>query len=143
MPGSTKTRIMTFEDKVKVADRLKPQGEWDEPKPRSPWLNQPVKWEDKLGDLDEWRSHLGQGRKILPRLRSEKQTTSVCNSIQMRLRKLFPEESWICYTNEDGIYLKCNGKRRHFDRPRRRQGAPPAEPSGASDEDSDLFAETG
>lgn len=123
---------MTHDEKLAVLAAVKPVGAWKEPAQRGPAMNPPVPWEDQIGNLKPWRDHLGQGRKILPLLATEPQTTSVCNSIQMRLRKIHPDESWIAYATSDGIYLKCNGARRKFERSA--TGSTTVEPTGGDEE---------
>ena len=104
--------VMSFEEKQRALRIVKPESEWVETRPSTVGLQPTVAWEEKLGDLDEWRTHEEYGRKILPLLFSAEKSESLSNSVQSRLRRLYPNESWIAWVGEDGIYLKCNGQRR-------------------------------
>lgn len=130
-------RIMTAEERMKVLQRVKPVGTFEQPPSTgTPFGQTPIPWEDRLGNLDEWREHRGAGRKILPALSDRIKSTSVSNSILQRLRKLYPNESWAIYVKDGGIFLKFNGERRH------RTTRPRSESGGQSD-DTELFAKTG
>jgi len=127
-------RIMTFEQKQAVLQRVKPDSTFHEPPARTPFLNRPVPWEERLGNLEQWRKNQGRDRKILPALATEAQTSSVCNSIMQRLRKLFPNESWTCHVVNENVYLRYNGERRKYQRSDRKD---------SNDDADSLFKHTG
>ena len=123
---------------MKVVQRVKPVGTFEAPPvTNTPFGQTPIPWEEKLGDLNEWREHQGSGRKILPVLADKVKTASVCNSILQRLRKLFPNESWTTYQREGSIFLRYNGPRRHRTTHQRQENG------DEQSDDSELFAQTG
>lgn len=138
-------RVMTSEEKQKVLQRVKPVGKWQAPPVREvPFGNPPVLWEEQIGDLDEWRQHQGEARKILPLLANKAKTDSVCNSIRNRLNKLFEKESWAVFPQTggtpqtDGIFLRFNGAKSTRERKNRQRTAGSA--SDAAEEGDGLFA---
>ncbi len=133
-------RVLSQEEREAVLARVRPQGAFKPAKQRTPFGVQPVPWEEKLGNLDEWRENRGKGRAILPALATASKSQSVCNSIMSRLRKLFVSESWTAYVGDDGknILLRFNGPKRTYERQNGENGN-----THDSDGGHGLFAETG
>jgi len=110
----TVTRNLTADERAAVFARIKPVGGFKPAQERKPFGMQPIAWEDKLGNLDEWREHQGQGRAIAPVLSNEAKTQSVRHSIVGRLKKVYPGESWSTFVDNKQIFLRYNGKVRSY-----------------------------
>ena len=106
------TRVLSQTEKERVFATVVPYGEFEAPHRTTSQGVQPIKWEDKLGNLNEWREHQGMGRAIMPVLASAAKTTAVRNSIGNRLLRLHPNESWTTYVNGKFLFLKFNGAKR-------------------------------
>lgn len=120
-----KQRILSQTERERTLAKVKPSGEFESPNRKATRGVQPIKWEDRLGDLDEWRQHKGMGRAIVPVLANSAKTAAVRTSIGNRLKKLHPDESWTTYVNGKFIYLKFGGaKRTHAPRINLVQPAP-------------------
>ena len=131
----TVTRNLTADERAAVFARIKPVGGFKAAQERKPFGMQPVPWEDKLGNLDDWRSRAGQGRAIAPVLSSEAKTQSVRSSIVGRLKKVYPGESWSTFVDNKQIFLRYNGKIRSY-ATRQRLAEVPRE----QEEQNELFA---
>lgn len=106
------TRVLTQAEREAVLDRIKPTGGFKSVHNKKPVGMPTLLWEEKLGDLNEYREHKGMGRAIVPVLTDPAKTQSVQISIATRLRRLFPKESWTTYVEGQMIFLKFNGDRR-------------------------------
>ena len=108
------TRILSQTEKEKVLAQVEPYGAFEAPQRKVARGVQPIRWEDRLGDLNEWRAHEGMGRAIVPVFLNAAKTQAVRNSIGNRLKRLYPDESWVTYIGGDGkfVYLKYGGKKR-------------------------------
>ena len=108
------TRILSQTEKEKVLAQVEPSGEFESPQRKVARGIQPIRWEDRLGDLNAWRAHEGMGRAIVPVFSNAAKTQAVRNSIGNRLKRLYPDESWTTYVGRDGkfVYLKFGGKKR-------------------------------
>ena len=139
----TATRNLTADERAAVFARIKPVGGFKPVKERKPFGTQPIAWENKLGNLDEWREHVGQGRAIAPVLSNVAKTASVRQSITTRLKKLFPGESWSTFTDDKYIYLKFCGKVRQYSARQRDEQEPAQAPASEAQQNGtyhELFA---
>lgn len=127
-------RVLTQTEREEVLQNVKPFGQFKMPKERKPFGSEPIPWEQRLGNLDEWRKHPGMGRAIVKKLADPAKTQSVQNSIGNRLRRLYPNESWSTYVDAEYVFLKFGGLKRQY---KREDGGTPSEP------ESSLFSAVG
>ena len=110
------TRIMPKEEREAVLAQIKPIGQFQPKRSRKMIERSTLPLEQRLGDLNEYRKHVGQGRAVVRRLENPARDASITNAILTRLRRLYPTESWSMYSEPGSkyLFLRFNGAKRSY-----------------------------